>query len=68
LGLAAPQPAAQAVVSDAVMALVEQRQAARAAKRWAEADALRAQIRALGYEVEDTAAGPVVKRRTEDGR
>jgi cysteinyl-tRNA synthetase len=63
LGLGEWQPPDQAVVPDAVMALVEQRQAARAAKRWAEADALRAQIRALGYEVEDTAAGPVVKAR-----
>lgn len=39
------------------MALVEQRQAARTAKNWPEADALRDQIIAAGYEVEDTPEG-----------
>jgi cysteinyl-tRNA synthetase len=63
LGLAQWQPAAQTAVPDEVMALVAQRQSVRIEKRWAEADTLRAQIRALGYEVEDTAAGPVVKRQ-----
>jgi len=60
LGLAEWQPAAVEVPAE-VSALVEQRQAARAAKRWAEADALREQIRALGYEVEDSASGAHVK-------
>jgi cysteinyl-tRNA synthetase len=60
LRLAEWQPM-QEVVSDEVMALVERRQLARKEKRWKDADALREWIRALGYEVEDTAKGPVVK-------
>jgi len=35
-----------------------QRQQARAGKRWQEADTLRAQIQAAGYKVEDTPQGP----------
>ena len=45
------------------MVLVAQRQAARAAKNKPEADALRDQITAAGYEVEDTPEGPRVQRR-----
>ncbi len=52
---AAPAPA---VAPAAVLALVEQRQAARASGAWAEADRLRAAIRALGWQVQDTPAGP----------
>jgi cysteinyl-tRNA synthetase len=48
-------------VPDEILALVAQRQQARAEKRWAEADDLRAQIRAAGYEVEDTPEGPRVR-------
>lgn len=44
-----------------VLALAEQRQAARAAKDWALADQLREQISAAGYTVEDTPGGPVVR-------
>ena len=44
-----------------VLALAEQRQAARAAKDWALADQLRDQITAAGYTVEDTPNGPVVR-------
>jgi len=51
------------VIPDAVLALAEQRQAARKAKNWAEADALRAQIAEAGYEVKDTPQGPTVTRR-----
>ena len=43
-----------------VMDLVAQRQAAREARDFAEADALRARIRDLGFEVTDTAGGPRV--------
>lgn len=50
-----PSPPAQ------VMELVSQRTAARARRAWAEADALRAQIEALGWQVLDTPEGPVVK-------
>ena len=45
-----------------VMALVEQRAAAKKAKDWATADALRAQITELGWVVEDTAQGPKVSK------
>ena len=41
-----------------VGALLEQRQAARAAKDFAAADAIRDQIKAAGIDVEDTPAGP----------
>ncbi len=44
-----------------VVALAEQRQAARAAKDWALADQLRDQITAAGYTVEDTPNGPIVR-------
>lgn len=50
-------------VPDEVLALANQRQAARLEKRWQDADALRNQIRELGYEVEDTPEGPRVKAR-----
>ena len=45
-----------------VNALLERRQAARAAKDWAQSDALRDEIAALGWMVKDTAKGPVVTR------
>ena len=53
-----------AAVPDEIVALVAQRQQARQEKRWQDADALRHQIRAAGYEVEDTLRGPRVRRRT----
>ncbi len=61
LGLADWQPPAAAAVPAEVAALVEQRQAARQEKRWQDADSLRAQIRALGYEIEDSASGAQVR-------
>lgn len=45
-----------------VTALVEQRAAAKKAKDWATADALRAKISELGYVVEDTPQGPKVSK------
>jgi cysteinyl-tRNA synthetase len=56
------------IVSDEVLALVQQREQARAEKRWQDADTLRDQIVAAGYEIEDTPQGPRVrirKSRTE---
>ncbi|MFZ0547496.1 MAG: cysteine--tRNA ligase [Candidatus Promineifilaceae bacterium] len=41
-----------------IMELAQQRQQARAEKRWADADALRDQITAEGYTIEDTPEGP----------
>jgi cysteinyl-tRNA synthetase len=47
----------------AVLALADARQAARAAKDWAKADALRDQLLEKGVVIEDSAAGPRLKRR-----
>jgi cysteinyl-tRNA synthetase len=44
-----------------ITALVEQRQTARAEKRWKDADRLRDEVRQAGYEIEDTANGPIVR-------
>ena len=60
LGLAEWQPAAETIPAD-ILALADQRQQARAEKRWQDADALRNQLKAAGYEVEDTAQGPRVR-------
>jgi cysteinyl-tRNA synthetase len=60
LGLDDWRPEAH-TVPDAVLALLDARQQARAEKRWADADALRAVIEAAGFVVRDTAAGPVAE-------
>lgn len=60
LGLAQWQPAVLAIPAE-VQSLAEQRQAARKAKNWAEADRLRGELHALGYEVEDKADGMQIK-------
>jgi cysteinyl-tRNA synthetase len=49
-------------VDDASEALVAQRDAARAAKNWAEADRLRDELVARGWVVEDGPAGTVIRR------
>ena len=49
-------------VPQEVMDLVEQRAAAKKAKDWATADALRAKITEMGWVVEDTAQGPKVSK------
>lgn len=43
--------------------LLDRRERARAARNWAEADALRVQLGEMGFTVEDTAAGPKLKRK-----
>jgi cysteinyl-tRNA synthetase len=48
-------------IPEEVQALVQKRQAARAAKDWAAADVLRDKIRAAGYLVEDRKDGPLIK-------
>lgn len=60
LRLAEWQPAVQ-TIPDEIGQLAQQRQAARAAKNWAEADRLRELIAAAGYEVQDTAVGPQIQ-------
>ncbi len=63
---AAPAAAAGIIAGDApaeAVALAEQRAAARKAKDWAAADSLRDQLAAIGWAVEDTAAGPKLVRK-----
>ncbi len=50
-------------VPDQILQLLSQRQAARAEKRWADADRFRDEISAAGYEIEDTPEGPRVKEK-----
>jgi cysteinyl-tRNA synthetase len=50
-------------LSDTILALIQQRESARAVKRWNDADALREQIEASGYEIEDTPQGSRVRQR-----
>jgi len=50
-------------IPDEILELVEQRNRARAEKRWSDADALRSQISEAGYEIEDTPQGPRVRRK-----
>ena len=50
-------------VSEAqVTALVEKRAAAKKAKDWATADAIRAELTAMGWAVKDTAQGPQLSK------
>ncbi|GAC1372974.1 MAG: cysteine--tRNA ligase [Ktedonobacteraceae bacterium] len=50
-------PKAQATVSAEALELVRLRDAARAARNWKESDRLRDELKALGFEVRDTAKG-----------
>ena len=45
-----------------ILALAERRQAARAARDWAAADALRDEIAGLGWQVHDTPEGPRLEK------
>jgi len=51
-----------AAVADEAADLCRQRDDARAAKEWGRADALRGELEAMGYVVEDTATGTQVRR------
>jgi cysteinyl-tRNA synthetase len=62
LDLASWRPKEEAV-PEAVQAHAAERAAARAAKQWAKADRLRAELQAAGWEVEDRADGYTLKRR-----
>ncbi len=59
LRLAHWKPQAEAIPAQ-IMDLVKQRQHARAEKHWQEADSIRDQIAAAGYEIQDTPEGPRV--------
>lgn len=60
LHLAEWQPTEETIPDD-ILAMVEQRQQARAEKRWKDADALRDAVTTAGYEIEDTPQGPRVR-------
>lgn len=60
LGLAFPAPAR---VPAAVAALAKERELCRVRKQFVQADALRTRIQALGYEVDDTPLGPLVREK-----
>jgi cysteinyl-tRNA synthetase len=62
LGLAAWVPK-QETVPDVVTALAEARLAARRAKNWPEADRLRAELHAAGWEMEDRSDGYALKKQ-----
>jgi hypothetical protein len=61
----APALAPQAPPSQ-VTDILRQREAARQGQEWAAADALRAELAALGWDVSDTPAGPQLHRRTPE--
>ena len=49
-----------------IAALVDEREALRREKRYAEADLLRARVGAAGYALRDTQAGPLIERRAPE--
>jgi cysteinyl-tRNA synthetase len=51
------EPKAPVTLSDEVIELVRQRDAARAARNWHESDRIREQLKAMGFEVRDTPKG-----------
>jgi cyanophycinase-like exopeptidase len=48
--------------TEAVMRIMEDREKARAAKNWSEADKLRGEIERLGWSISDSQDGPVLRR------
>ena len=63
LKLASWEPAHEEIPAE-IISLLDRRQAARAEKMWHEADRLRDQIAAAGFEVEDTPEGPRIRRQS----
>jgi cysteinyl-tRNA synthetase len=62
LGVAEWQPKSEAVPAEAT-ALADRRLAARRARNWSEADRLRGELRAAGWDVEDRPDGYALKKR-----
>ena len=54
-------PTKKEKVPNEVLELVEKREKLRKEKKWEEADKIRAQIEEMGYRVDDTAYGPLVR-------
>ena len=63
IGLFSAAKAPETDLSDAVQALVRQRDEARLQKDWKRADQLRDEIDALGYVLEDAKGGTIAKRK-----
>jgi cysteinyl-tRNA synthetase len=61
LGLGTWAPKTESI-PESIAVLAEARAAARQLRQWAEADRLRAEIQAAGWEMEDRADGYVLKR------
>lgn len=55
-------PTGQKQIPDDVRKLIEEREKIRQEKNYQESDKIRAQIQALGWEVEDTLYGPLIKK------
>jgi cysteinyl-tRNA synthetase len=53
----------ETAIPEEIQALLEQREAARVARNWEEADRLREAISVRGYTLEDTKDGPKVNRQ-----
>jgi cysteinyl-tRNA synthetase len=62
MGLDALEPAAAVEVPAEVSALATARAEARKAKDWKQSDVIRDQLKGLGWAVEDTPSGPVLKK------
>ena len=58
-----PEVRAEEAIPDQIRALTTRRQEARSQKNWQEADALRDQIQAAGYEIEDAPEGYQIRKR-----
>lgn len=63
LRLSEAQEAAPVEIPEEIRALIDRREALRSEKKFAASDAVRDELLAKGYEVEDTPAGPRVKKR-----
>jgi cysteinyl-tRNA synthetase len=63
LGIADHARRAEAALPDDIQALVEERNAARAAKQWARSDEIRNTLQEMDYEVGDGPQGTTVKKR-----
>jgi cysteinyl-tRNA synthetase len=57
LGLDLDRPMIVRQLSDRMQELLDERIKARSEKRWADSDALRVQLEALGLQIQDTADG-----------
>jgi cysteinyl-tRNA synthetase len=63
LRLAEWEPPKEEEIPAEILELAEKRQLARTEKRWTDADALRDEITAAGYMIEDTAEGPRISKQ-----